>query len=136
MSNVLKIEYMDSLKFKHLDGFSFKTDFEIESPLSDCIKLLKEIRECVRNRTSGLIDCEGYEVNVQCNRSSLTLNIMELSGAMSKPLGEYTYDAYMQGKSILSGITSVISQLEEEDDSDDSMSVEDRIKRATGMMGD
>lgn len=112
--SILKIDYLYNLRFKHLENICYIVDVELNLTIGESIRFLREVRECVRNRdTNKLVNIGDYEISITSdNENNLTISVMELKGSMSKSLGTFTYDSYMGGKSIISGIISAISEID------------------------
>lgn len=112
---VLKIDYFDTLRFKRLVGYSTKVDFDIIISESEALAFLKRVRECLRQKTDSFL-CEklgNVEVSLRYEANSLRISVMELDGQMSRPLGEFIYDSYLGGKTLLEGVRSAIEELTE-----------------------
>ena len=114
--NVLKVDYMDTLRFKHLSGVSTVPDLSLRLTMKQSVSLLKSVRECLRNGSSQkYVDVGNYEVNIATfMHDALQIHVIEQRGEMCAPLGSFNYDKYLGGKSLLQGITGAINILERE----------------------
>lgn len=104
-NNMLSIAYVNTLKFKHLDGFTFTQDVSLPMPPEDAINLLQKIRESL---LEGNVQCSikvsSYDIDIAAyGNTAFSLNIMETKGQMSKPVGLYKYDSYAGGIPVLRG---------------------------------
>lgn len=115
-NNMLKIDYIDELRFKHFEGCGFKPDVSLSISEEDSIELLTNIRDIVREGTTQSDVIVGnYEISVASyNSTAMSLTIMETRGQMSRPVGMFKYDKYMGGKSILQGLSEAIRDIESE----------------------
>lgn len=116
--SILKIEYTDALVFKHVQGFMYVHDVTLKLTKREAINLLTEIREAMRDRSDFSIITAGcYDLSISTyNCERVKMSILEHAGEMSRPLGGYSYDRFIQGKSVLEGLTATISSLSRQEE--------------------
>lgn len=118
--NVLKVDYFDGLRFKHLDEQTgaTKVDISLDLTESDSKRLLKSIREVLRGDCEGgLGDFGKYEITLkkgtELSREGFTIGIMERSGEGSRVLGTFQYNKILGNPYMLDGITKAISSFDD-----------------------
>ncbi len=114
--NVLNIDYLDGLRFKHLDGVTYVVDFELPISEGSSLTVLEEIRNCMRNdQEHHIVYADGYEIYIKQHKcKELELMVSEIRGDMSRPIGTFIYNRFMGDISLLTGLTSSISKIRDD----------------------
>lgn len=117
-NNMLKIDYLDGLRFKHFEGHGYTTDVLLTMSESEALKLLEDVRVALRDGNSQKsVKVSEYEIEIATyGNTALSIIVMQIRGEMSRPLGMFKYDSYMGRKSLLTGVAEVIKDIREEMD--------------------
>lgn len=95
---------------------SFKKVVDIEINYNDMENLISDIRDVLRRDKDSIFSKYGiYEVSATYDKSnnSLNISIMECAGEESRPLGNYSFDKYMGGITLLDGISKFLRELDD-----------------------